>query len=141
MSIDTQNGAGLADAGSPTVYRVVIKSLRPAYRRAGFAFTRGNSTLDNVTEAQLAILRGDGALTVVSATPVAAAVASGGLDVLGMDAGLNARIRAAVAGLDKANAEHYTKAGEPRVAAVSASLGETITAEQLKAALAEDVQA
>ncbi|HCN2736303.1 TPA: hypothetical protein P7B88_004916, partial [Escherichia coli] len=50
---------------------------------------------------------------------------------------LNTRIRAAVAGLDKANPEHFTAGGEPKVKAVSAVLGENVTAAQIKAALAE----
>lgn len=50
---------------------------------------------------------------------------------------LNARIRATVAGLDQANPEHFTAGGEPKVKAVSAVLGENVTAAQIKAALAE----
>lgn len=49
---------------------------------------------------------------------------------------LNERIILAVAGLDKSNAEHFTSAGKPRVAAVSTALGEIISSEQLNAALA-----
>ncbi|WP_329600711.1 HI1506-related protein [Citrobacter koseri] len=51
---------------------------------------------------------------------------------------LSVRIRRAVASLDKANADHFTQNGSPRVAAVSGVLGENISAAQLKAALEED---
>ncbi|BDG85329.1 hypothetical protein TUM13189_28890 [Citrobacter koseri] len=51
---------------------------------------------------------------------------------------LSVRIRQAVASLDKANADHFTQNGSPRVAAVSGVLGENISAAQLKAALEED---
>ncbi|WP_249821751.1 hypothetical protein [Escherichia coli] len=50
---------------------------------------------------------------------------------------LNARIRATVAGLDKANPEHFTAGGEPKVKALSAALGEPVSSAQIKAALAE----
>ncbi|SQB84711.1 Mu prophage protein [Escherichia coli] len=60
----------------------------------------------------------------------------GGLDVLGVG-DLNTRIRATVAGLDKANPEHFTAGGEPKVKAVSAALGEPVSGAQIKAALAE----
>lgn len=45
----------------------IIKCLRPVYRRAGIAFTRGENTVE-VTEEQLAIIRADSVLSVVSAS-------------------------------------------------------------------------
>ncbi|HAM4528444.1 TPA: hypothetical protein IBW73_004885 [Escherichia coli] len=113
----------------------IIKCLRPVYRRAGIAFTRGENTVE-VTEEQLAIIRADSVLSVVSASSAETLAEAGGLDVLGVG-DLNTRIRATVAGLDKANPEHFTAGGEPKVKAVSAVLGENVTAAQIKAALAE----
>jgi|GEM_PF-5322581 hypothetical protein len=116
---------------------VVVKCPRPAYRRAGFSFIRGKNTLANVTANQLAILRADRVLSLVSETPVSPSDPQGGMDVLDVGS-MNARIRAAVASLLKDNPDHYTQAGAPRVAAVSEAMGETVTAAQLKAALEED---
>ncbi|HAX5101951.1 TPA: hypothetical protein JZG64_004216 [Escherichia coli] len=118
-----------------TTCKAVIKCLRPVYRRAGIAFTRGENTVE-VTEEQLAIIRADSVLSVVSASSAETLAETGWMDVLDMG-DLNARIRATVAGLDKANPEHFTAGGEPRVKAVSAALGENVTAAQIKAALAE----
>ncbi|ECI5214691.1 hypothetical protein DUQ17_22340 [Salmonella enterica subsp. diarizonae] len=111
---------------------VVVKCLRPVYRRAGIAFTRGENTVV-VTEKQLEIIRTDGVLSVVSPSPAETPSEAGGLDVLGVD-GLNPRILNAISGLDKGNPDHFTAAGEPKVKAVSAALGESVTAAQIKAA-------
>ncbi|UAE82933.1 hypothetical protein BOS51_011565 [Salmonella enterica subsp. enterica serovar Montevideo] len=113
----------------------IIKCLRPVYRRAGIAFTRGENTVE-VTEEQLAIIRADSVLSVVSASSAETLAEAGGLDVLGVG-DLNTHIRATVAGLDKANPEHFTAGGEPKVKAVSAALGEPVSSAQIKAALAE----
>ncbi|HAH0919385.1 TPA: hypothetical protein HHG41_002818 [Escherichia coli] len=117
------------------ICKAVIKCLRPVYRRAGIAFTRGENTVE-VTEEQLAIIRADSVLSVVSASSAETLAETGWMDVLDMG-DLNARIRATVAGLDKANPEHFTAGGEPRVKAVSAALGEPVSSAQIKAALAE----
>ncbi|XIX49955.1 HI1506-related protein [Escherichia coli] len=70
------------------------------YRRAGIAFTRGENTVE-VTEEQLAIIRADSVLSVVSTTAAETLAEAGGLDVLGVG-DLNTRIPpATVAGLDK----------------------------------------
>lgn len=93
-------------------------------------------TTVEVTEEQLAIIRADSVLSVVSTTAAETLAEAGGLDVLGVG-DLNTRIRATVAGLDKANPEHFTAGGEPKVKAVSAALGEPVSSAQIKAALAE----
>ncbi|ECT1905833.1 hypothetical protein DX339_24745 [Salmonella enterica subsp. enterica serovar Adelaide] len=89
-----------------------------------------------VTEEQLAIIRADSVLSVVSASSAETLAEAGGLDVLGVG-DLNTRICATVAGLDKANPELFTAGGEPKVKAVSAALGEPVSSAQIKAALAE----
>lgn len=159
-------GTDCGQAG-PLHCSVVVKCSRPVYRRAGFVFVRGKNTLENVSPEQLATLRSDPVLSLVSEAPVSPDALPGGMDVLDVG-GLNAvhlntvqdelrdvitpavtvdvpeapslsvRIRQAVAGLDKANADHFTQNGSPRVAAVSGVLGENISAAQLKAALEED---
>lgn len=140
MSDEIESGAGGAGSGISEglqmCFRVEVKCPRPVYRRAGIAFSRGKAILENVSADQLAILRADRVLSVshVSETPVQADKTPGRLDAV--DVGdLNARILAAVAKLDSGNAEHFTRAGVPRVAAVSEVLGETVTAAQLKTAL------
>ncbi|MEA1063938.1 HI1506-related protein [Erwinia sp. HR93] len=141
MSDEIKNSAGNAGDGiqesGAALCCVEVKCPRPVYRRAGYSLVRGKNTLDGVTAQQLAVLRADPVLTVavVSETPASPDGESRGLGVL--DVGdLNDRIRDAVATLDKDNPDHYTQAGAPRVAAVCDALGETITSEQLKAALA-----
>lgn len=119
-----------------TTYSVDVKCPRPAYRRAGLAFVRGKNTVGNVSPEQLALLHADRVLTVVSETPDSPQGLQGGLDVLDVD-GLNARIRAAVATLVPESTTHFTAGGEPRVKAVCEALGETVSAAQIKAALAE----
>lgn len=116
---------------------VVVKCSRPVYRRAGFAFVRGQNILENVSPEQLAILRADSVLSLVSETPVSTADLPGGMDVSRVDS-LNIRIRDAVAKLDKENTDHFTQNGAPRIAAVCDALGESVTAAQVKAALEED---
>ncbi|OSK94363.1 HI1506-related protein [Escherichia coli] len=133
MSDTSLNSQTVGTTG--TTCKAVIKCLRPVYRRAGIAFTRGENTVE-VTEEQLAIIRADSVLSVVSTTAAETLVEAGGLDVLGVG-DLNARIRATVTSLDKENPEHFTAGGEPKVKAVSAALGENVTAAQIKAALAE----
>ena len=143
MSEEIKSGAGCAGDGTgenrAVFYSVEVKCPRPIYRRAGFAFIRGKNTLENVSPEQLAILRTDSVLhlALVSETPVSPDALPGGVDVLDVG-GLNTRIRDAVAALDKANSDHFTQSGAPRVAAVSGVLGENISAAQLKAALEED---
>ncbi|HBA1402929.1 hypothetical protein I5455_10670 [Citrobacter koseri] len=129
-------GTDCGQAG-PLHCSVVVKCSRPVYRRAGFVFVRGKNTLENVSPEQLAILRSDPVLSLVSEAPVSPDALPGGMDVLDVGS-LNARIRDAVATLDKANSDHFTQSGAPRVAAVSGVLGENISAAQLKAALEED---
>lgn len=94
----------------------------------------------------LRILESDSVLKIVSGSPAPDPQESGAVDHVGLgseleadvlnEPPLNQRILLAVAGLDKSSAEHFTTAGKPRVAAVSAALGETISGEQLNAALA-----
>lgn len=128
------------------LFDLVVKCYRDVYRRAGIPFTRGENRVVGVTEAQVRILEGDSVLKIVSGTPAQDPEEPGALDNVGLgseltteklnEPPLNERIILAVAGLDKSSAEHFTSAGKPRVAAVSAALGETITSEQLNAALA-----
>ncbi|EGC7427763.1 hypothetical protein NF320_002838 [Salmonella enterica] len=128
------------------LYNLVVKCYRNVYRRAGIPFTRGENHLVGVTEAQVRILEGDSVLKIVSGSPAPDPQESGTVDNMGLgseleadvlnESSLNQRILLAVAGLDKSSAEHFTTAGKPRVAAVSAALGETISGEQLNAALA-----
>lgn len=140
MSDQIKNSAGIAGGGpqqgNSTFYHVEVKCPRPTYRRAGFSLVRGKNTLENVSPEQLAILRADSVLhlALVSEAPVSPDGESRGLDVLGVG-NLSDRIRDAVMKLDKTNPEHFTQAGNPRVAAVCTVLGETITGEQLKAAM------
>ena len=129
---------GSTSTTGPALFDVAVKCLRPTYRRAGLALVRGQNLAANVTAAQLAVLKADPNLSVVSATPAASHASPGGMDILDGGGELNARIRAAVAGLDSANPALFTQGGQPKVTAVSEALGETITAAQLKAALAED---
>lgn len=131
MSEQLKDNAG-TDCGQagPLCCGVVVKCSRPVYRRAGFAFVRGKNTLENVSPEQLAILRSDPVLSLVSEAPVPPDALPGGMDVLDVG-GLDARIRDAVATLDKANVDHFTQSGAPRVAAVSGALGENISAAQL----------
>lgn len=131
MSDTSLNSDDLQSSNNRT-QSVVVKCLRPVYRRAGIAFTRGENTVV-VTEKQLEIIRTDGVLSVVSPSPAETPSEAGGLDVLGVD-GLNPRILNAISGLDKGNPDHFTAAGEPKVKAVSAALGESVTAAQIKAA-------
>ncbi len=141
MSDQLQKAAGTTacstEADNAQVFCVVVKCPRPVYRRAGFAFIRGKNTLANVTADQLAILRADRVLSLVSETPVSPVDPQGGMDVLDVGS-MNARIRTAVASLVKDNPDHFTQAGAPRVAAVSEAMGETVTSAQLKAALEEE---
>ena len=128
------------------LFDLVVKCYRDVYRRAGIPFTRGENRVVGVTEAQVRILEGDSVLKIVSGTPAQDPEEPGALDNVGLgseltteklnEPPLNERIILAVAGLDKSSAEHFTSAGKPRVAVVSAALGETITSEQLNAALA-----
>lgn len=125
-------------ANSATTFRAVIWCPRPAYRRAGFVFTRGRTTLDPVTPEQLAILEQDPCLVVESSAPAALQPAQPGtVDNPGVGGITPAQIRAAVASLDSENSEHFTQAGKPRVAAVVAALGSEVTGKQIEAALAE----
>lgn len=128
------------------LFNLVVKCYRDVYRRAGIPFTRGENHLVGITEAQVRILEGDGVLKIVSGAPAPDTQEPGTVDDVGVgseltsdvlhEPPLNQRILLAVAGLDKSSAEHFTTAGKPRVAAVSAALGETISGEQLNAALA-----
>ncbi|QHM71668.1 HI1506-related protein [Mixta intestinalis] len=161
MSDEIKNSAGNAGDGAQesgaALCCVEVKCPRPVYRRAGYSLVRGKSTIDGVTAQQLAVLKADPVLSVavVSETPASPDGESRGMDVLVMDdvkpeegiatqldgehvdtVQLNTRILAAIAGLEQGNPEHFTRAGAPRVAAVCDALGETITSEQLKAALA-----
>lgn len=142
MSDEIKNSAGNAGDGiqesDAALYRVEVKCPRPVYRRAGYSLVRGKNAIDCVIAQQLAVLNADPMLSVavVSETPVPPGDEERGLGVL--DVGdLNERIRAAVATLDKDNPGHYTRTGAPRVSAVAEALDETITGEQLKAAMAE----
>ncbi|EGW6888303.1 hypothetical protein JGU32_002957 [Salmonella enterica] len=138
MSEQLKDNAG-TDCGQagPLCCGVVVKCSRPVYRRAGFAFVRGKNTLENVSPEQLAILRSDPVLSLVSEAPVPPDALPGGMDVSRVDS-MNARIRDAVAKLDKENTDHFTQNGAPRIAAVCDALGESVTAAQVKAALEED---
>lgn len=150
MSDEIQQGADGIRPGAETagnaLFRVVVKCYRNVYRRAGIPFTRGENTLVDVTASQLEILRRDSVLKIVSETPASPSPESGAVDHVDVGTELNpdllnaaqltARILAVVKGLDKSKTELFTTAGTPKVAAVSAVLGETITAEQLKTALA-----
>ncbi|ECY1177895.1 hypothetical protein GFV66_08505 [Salmonella enterica] len=128
------------------LFNLVVKCYRNVYRRAGIPFTRGENHLVGITEAQVRILEGDSVLKIVSGAPAPDTQEPGTVDDVGVgselgadvlnESSLNQRILLAVAGLDKSSAEHFTTAGKPRVAAVSAALGETISGEQLNAALA-----
>lgn len=129
-------------AGHP-LFDLVVKCYRDVYRRAGIPFTRGENHLPGVTEEQMRILERDSILKIVSGAPAPDAEEPGTVDNVGVDGlspfsslSLNARILAAVSDLDKENSEHYTTTGTPKVAAVSAMLGENVTSEQLKAAMA-----
>ncbi|MCX9038877.1 HI1506-related protein [Citrobacter portucalensis] len=131
------------------LFDLVVKCYRDVYRRAGIPFTRGENRVVGVTEAQVRILEGDSVLKIVSGAPAQEPEESGTLGNLGVDSQLNTdalnaqqitwRILAAVAGLDKNNPNNFTSAGSPKVAVVSAALGESITGEQLKVALASQV--
>ncbi|BDG85328.1 hypothetical protein TUM13189_28880 [Citrobacter koseri] len=57
---------------------VVVKCSRPVYRRAGFVFVRGKNTLENVSPEQLATLRSDPVLSLVSEAPVSPDALPGG---------------------------------------------------------------
>lgn len=128
------------------LFDLVVKCYRDVYRRAGIPFTRGENRVVGVTEAQVRILEGDSVLKIVSGSPAPDAEEPGTVDNVGLgselkteelnEPSLNERIILAVAGLDKSNDEHFTSAGKPRVAAVSAALGEIISNEKLNAALA-----
>lgn len=128
------------------LFDLVVKCYRDVYRRAGIPFTRGENRVVGVTEAQMRILEGDSVLKIVSGAPAQDTEEPGTVDNVGLgseltteelnEPPLNERIILAVAGLDKSNAEHFTSAGKPRVAAVSAALGEIISSEKLNAALA-----
>ncbi|HGE8289544.1 TPA: HI1506-related protein [Serratia marcescens] len=134
-----QQSEPLDPARSATAFSAVIWCPRPAYRRAGFTFTRGRTTLDPVTPEQLAILEQDPCLVVESSSPAALQPAQpGAVDDSGVGGVTPAKIRAAVASLDSENTEHFTQAGKPRVAAVVAALGAEVTGKQIEAALAED---
>lgn len=121
-------------------FTLLLRCTRKTYRRAGFVFTRGKNTVCDLTQAQRDQLCADPVLTVVSETSNAQPADARGLDVLGMGGvevpDLYARIRAAVATLNPENSQHYTKTQGPRVGSVSQVLDETISAEQLKTALA-----
>ncbi|MBU2673564.1 MULTISPECIES: HI1506-related protein [Hafnia] len=128
----------------PASLCVVVKCSRPIYRRAGFQFFRGRTTLDGVTPDLLAVLERDPCLTVESSTPSDhAAVPEGTVDSESVDSVdaelLYARIRDAIASLDTDNTEHFTQAGKPRVTALSAVLGVDITSAQIDAALSDTV--
>ncbi|TKU26469.1 hypothetical protein FDW95_16505 [Citrobacter sp. wls718] len=128
------------------LFNLVVKCYRDVYRRAGIPFTRGENHLVGVTEAQVRILEGDSVLKIVSGSPVPDEEEPGAVDNVGVGSQLNTdvlnaqqltlRIIAAVAGLDKNDPDNFTSAGSPKVAVVSAALGESITGEQLKVALA-----
>lgn len=149
MSEDIKNSTdgvqpGDETAGAP-LFNVVVKCYRDVYRRAGISFVRGENTILGITEEQARCLDRDSVLKIISGSPAPEPEESGTLDDVGVDSQLNdaltaqqlsLRILAAVAGLDKANPELFTTAGSPKVAAVSAALGESITSEQLKAAMA-----
>ena len=134
------------EAAGSQLCNLVVKCYRNVYRRAGIPFTRGENHLVGVTEAQVRILEGDSVLKIVSGSPAPDPQESGTVDNVGLgselkteelnEPPLNERIILAVAGLDKSNAEHFTSAGKPRVAAVSTALGEIISSEHLNAALA-----
>jgi len=140
---DTEGAAHSGETAGNQHFNLVVKCYRDVYRRAGFPFTRGENHLVDVTEEQVRILARDNVLKIVSGSPASDAKEPGAVDDVGVDGvgqfnslSLDARILAAVADLDKENSEHYTTTGTPKVAAVSAMLGENITSEQLKAALA-----
>lgn len=149
MSEDIKNSTdgvqpGDETAGAP-LFNVVVKCYRDVYRRAGISFVRGENTILGITEEQARCLDRDSVLKIISGSPAPEPEESGTLDDVGVDSQLNdsltaqqlsLRILAAVAGLDKANPEHFTTAGSPKVAAVCAALGESVTGEQLKAAMA-----
>lgn len=144
MSEDIKNSTDGVQPGA-TLFNVVVKCYRDVYRRAGISFVRGENTILGITEEQARCLDRDSVLKIISGSPAPEPEESGTLDDVGVDSQLNdaltaqqlsLRIRAAVAGLDKANPEHFTTTGSPKVAAVSAALGESVTGEQLKAALA-----
>lgn len=123
-----------------TTFRAVTTVLNRWWSNVCVRFTaapvlpsRGGENTVVVTEKQLEIIRTDGVLSVVSPSPAETPSEAGGLDVLGVD-GLNPRILNAISGLDKGNPDHFTAAGEPKVKAVSAALGESVTAAQIKAA-------
>lgn len=126
----------------PASLCVVVKCSRPIYRRAGFQFVRGRTTLDGVTPDLLAVLERDPCLTVESSTPSDhAAVPEGTVDGESVDSVdaelLYARIRDAVASLDKDDPENFTKSGKPRVGLLCTMLGINITSAQIDAALNE----
>jgi hypothetical protein len=137
---DGREGAG------NRLFDLVVKCYRDVYRRAGIPFTRGENTLVDITEEQVRIIERDSVLKIVSGAPASPSPETGSVgDVVvdselksdaTQDEQLTARILAAVAGLDKNNQELFTTAGTPKVAAVCAALGETITGAQLNAALA-----
>lgn len=133
------------EAAGSQLFNPVVKCYRNVYRRAGIPFTRGEnhggchrSAGSHSRRRQ----RPQNRIWLASTGP--ARVRDRGqrgpgseleADVLN-ESSLNQRILLAVAGLDKSSAEHFTTAGKPRVAAVSAALGETISGEQLNVALA-----
>lgn len=135
--------------GSP-LFNLVVKCYRDVYRRADIAFKRGENTLVGITREQVEIIERDSVLKIVSGEAVPPSPESGAVDHVGMDGELNTdqlnaeqltlRILSAVGALDKGNPDNFTTAGTPKVAVVSAALGETITAEQLKTALASVLQ-
>lgn len=139
----SEDVAGLqgADGGIQEYFTVEVRCSRETFRRAAIVFSYGKQTVD-VSPAQLARLQAEPCLTVrvlsasgddkngVAGVVLSAADAPHG--------DLNARIRDAIAGLNKDNPDHYAQSGKPKVGAVSEALGVKVSQSDIEAALKQD---
>ena len=111
-----------------------ISAHRDGFRRAGRAWNRAATVVsaDELTEEQLEQLRDDPNITVTPCAPegpaadAAPAAASDPRDVLRGMSVAELRgwlIRAVMRGLDRDNADHFTAAGLPEVAALKDATG------------------
>ncbi|WP_298769673.1 HI1506-related protein [uncultured Shewanella sp.] len=121
----------------------ILNLAHTGYRRAGLAFTKGENVLLNLDKAQLAQIKADPRLKLLSknAPTANSQTSSGALDDRASAAPLtpakstneqddSAQVFAAIASLELANKDHFTVSGKPQAAELEKRLNCSVSASE-----------